>query len=124
MFIISKVWWNEVEDVEAACKRSLQKLNVDYLDLYLVHWPIAVEVVEPEQEGGKPTYKRINLPMYKIWAQMEALVDQGLVKSIGVSNFNVQMLWDMLSYSRIKPVINEVELHPLNAQLKLVKFMK
>jgi len=55
---------------------------------------------------------------------MEALVDQGLVKSIGVSNFNVQMLWDMLSYSRIKPVINEVELHPLNAQLKLVKFMK
>lgn len=45
---------------------------------------------------------------------METLVDKGLTKSIGVSNFNVQMLWDMLSYARIKPVVNEVELHPLN----------
>jgi len=54
---------------------------------------------------------------------MEALVDKGLVKSIGVSNFNVQSLWDMLSYCRIKPVVNEVELHPLNVQDKLVKFM-
>jgi len=53
--------------------------------------------------------------MYKIWAQMEALVDKGLVKSIGVSNFNVQSLWDMLSYARIKPACNEVELHPLCA---------
>ena len=70
------------------------------------------------------TYKKINLPMHKIWAQMEALVDKGLVKSIGVSNFNVQLLWDLLSYARIKPVVNEVELHPLNAQTKLVKFLK
>lgn len=54
---------------------------------------------------------------------MEALVDLGLVKSIGVSNFNVQLLWDMLSYSRIKPVVNEVELHPLNAQPKLLNFL-
>lgn len=55
---------------------------------------------------------------------MESLVDKGLVKSIGTSNFNVQLLWDMLSYARIPPVCNEVELHPLNAQLKLVKFLK
>lgn len=52
--------------------------------------------------------------MHKIWEQMEALVDKGLVKSIGVSNFSVQILWDMLSYAKIKPVVNEVELHPLN----------
>ena len=55
---------------------------------------------------------------------MEALVDKGLVKSIGVSNFNIQMLWDMLSYARIPPAVNEVELHPLNVQAQLVKFMK
>ena len=55
---------------------------------------------------------------------MESLVDKGLVKSIGTSNFNVQLLWDMLSYARIPPVCNEVELHPLNAQLQLVKFLK
>ena len=63
------------------------------------------------------------MPMYKVWEQMESLVDKGLVKSIGVSNFNVQSLWDMLSYARIPPAVNEVELHPLCVQPKLVKFM-
>jgi len=62
--------------------------------------------------------------MHKIWAQMEALVDKGLVKSIGVSNFNVQAMWDLLTYCRIKPVVNEVELHPYNVQESLVKFLK
>lgn len=61
--------------------------------------------------------------MYKIWAQMESLVEKGLVKSIGVSNFNVQLLWDMLSYAKIPPAVNEVELHPLCPQPKLVKFL-
>ena len=124
LYIISKIWWDEVEDVEAACRRSLTKLGLKQLDLYLVHWPLGQEAIQPTEEGGEITYKRINVPMYKIWAQMEALVDKGLVKSIGVSNFNVQLLWDMLSYARIKPVVNEVELHPLNTQLKLVKYMK
>ena len=55
---------------------------------------------------------------------MEELVDQGLVKSIGISNFNVQAIWDLLTYCRIKPVVNEIELHPYNVQDKLVKFMK
>jgi len=55
---------------------------------------------------------------------MEALVDKGLVKSIGVSNFNVQTLWDMFTYARILPVCNEVELHPLCTQPTLLKFMK
>ena len=75
--------------------------------MYLVHWPIAVKDV------GDGKFERIKIPMYKIWAQMEALVDKGLVKSIGVSNFNVQLIWDMLSYARIPPAVNEVELHPL-----------
>ena len=118
LFVVSKVWWDEVEDVESACKRSLQKLGVDYLDLYLVHWPVAV------RDLGDGKYERIKIPMYKIWAQMEALVDKGLVKSIGVSNFNVQLMWDMLSYARIPPACNEVELHPLCSQPKLLKFMK
>ena len=87
MFIISKAWWNELEDVEAACRRSLKDLGLDYLDLYLVHWPVAVEKICGED--GQETYKKVNLPMHKVWAQMEALVDKGLVKSIGVSNFNV-----------------------------------
>ena len=55
---------------------------------------------------------------------MEALVDKGLVKSIGISNFNVQLTWDMLTYARIPPVVNQVELHPLCPQPKLLKFLK
>ena len=55
---------------------------------------------------------------------MEALVDKGLVKNIGVSNFNVQLLWDMMSYAKIKPVVNEVELHPYNTQDNLLKFLR
>ena len=55
---------------------------------------------------------------------MESLVDKGLVKSIGVSNFNAQLLWDMMSYCKIKPVVNEIELHPYNMQDKMIKFLK
>ena len=117
LYVISKVWWDEVEDCEAACKKQLEKLQVDYLDLYLVHWPIAVNQVSPSDEGGKTEWHRIKQPMHKTWEQMEALVDKGLVKSIGVSNFNVQLLWDLLNYCRIKPVCNEIELSPYCAQV-------
>ena len=123
VFVISKIWWDEVEDCEAACRRSLERLGMDYIDLYLIHWPIAIRDNGEDAEEGK-RYERINIPMYKIWEQMEALVDKGLVKNIGVSNFNVQLLWDMLSYARIKPAFNEVELHPLNTQDRLMAFMK
>ena len=114
IYIISKVWFDEVEDCEAACKRSMAKLGVEYLDLYLIHWPVAVKTIEPEKEGDPVTYEKMRMPMHKVWEQMEALVDKGLVKSIGVSNWNVQGLWDMLAYARIPPAVNEVEIHPYN----------
>lgn len=60
--------------------------------------------------------------MHKIWPQMEALVEKGLVKSIGLSNFNVQMIWDMLSYCKIQPVANQVEIHPLYTSNELIRF--
>ena len=66
----------------------------------------------------------VKIPMHKIWAQMESLVDKGLVKSIGLSNFNVQSTWDILTYCRIKPVCSEIELHPYNVQDNLVRFLK
>ena len=66
----------------------------------------------------------VKLPMHKIWASMESLVDKGLVKSIGLSNFNVQLTWDILTYCRIKPVCSEIELHPYNVQDNLVRFLK
>ena len=62
--------------------------------------------------------------MHVLWPKLEALVDAGLVRSIGVSNFSLQMLADLLCYCRIKPVVNEVELNPTNTQEELVRFMK
>lgn len=62
--------------------------------------------------------------MHQIWAEMETLVDKGLTRSIGISNFNAQITWDLLTYCRIKPVANEIELHPYNVQDNLVKFLK
>lgn len=88
LFVVSKLWMWDVEDAEKACRLSLKQLGLEYLDLYLVHWPIAIK---PQNSASDPpdTWVKIKMPMYKIWAQMEALVDLGLVKSIGVSNFNV-----------------------------------
>ena len=74
--------------MEAACRRSLDKLGLDYADLYLLHWPIAIRTVTDEKDGSV-TYQKIKIPIHKIWPQLEALVDLGLAKSIGVSNFNV-----------------------------------
>ena len=62
--------------------------------------------------------------MHVLWPKLEALVDVGLVKSLGISNFNLQMMADLLCYCRIKPVVNEVELNPTNTQESLVSFMK
>ena len=101
LFVVSKVWVDEMDDVEAACKRSLLNLGIEYVDCYLVHWPVSVRKIE-----GSEAYERTNIPMHKIWADMEALVDIGLARSIGVSNFNAQLLWDVLSYARHKPVVN------------------
>jgi diketogulonate reductase-like aldo/keto reductase len=76
LFISTKLWHDEYHDVEGAVKRSLGRLGLDYLDMFLIHWPNGY-MAEPKRA------------MYQVWADMEALVEKGLVKSIGISNFNV-----------------------------------
>ncbi len=65
MFVITKVWIDEVEDVEGACRRSLQKLRLKYVDLYLLHWPVAVK--EVVGHDGAVKYEKIKMPIHKIW---------------------------------------------------------
>jgi diketogulonate reductase-like aldo/keto reductase len=72
-----------------------------------------VREVPSSEEGVGSKFEKVKIPIHKIWPQLEALVDKGLAKSIGVSNFCVQSLWDLLSYCRIPPAVNEVEIHPL-----------
>lgn len=99
LFVTSKVWNADLgyESTIAAYETSLKKLGLDYLDLYLIHWPVA----------GK--YK-------EAWRAMERLYKDGRVKSIGVSNFQVHHLEDLMKDAEIVPVINQVEFHPMLTQ--------
>lgn len=94
VYIATKIWHQEYQDVEAAVRLSLKKMQLDYLDLYYIHWPLGYF-----NEVAKT-------PVHVLWPQMEALVEKGLVKSIGVSNFSTQMLLDLLCYCKIPPAVN------------------
>lgn len=111
---MTKLWNTQWEDVQGSIKESLSKLRLDYVDLYLVHWPIGPHDI--------PNRKIAKIPIHKVWADMEALVDLKLAKSIGVSNFPSVVLLDMATYARIYPAINEIEYHPycVRAELKKV----
>lgn len=128
LFITTKVGPIEATDAESAIKRSLQKLQLDYLDLYLMHWPIAMN-----PNGNSPTIPtlpngdRDMLLDYKFtdtWKTMETFVEKKWTKAIGVSNFTIRNLEILLKSANIKPAVNQVELHPYLPQHKLLKFCK
>jgi len=101
IFITSKLWNNKhhPDDVEAACRKTLADLGLDYLDLYLIHWPHAFKRGEekfPKTEAGDIVYDQTIHPT-ETWLAMEKLVEKGLVRSIGVSNFNSEQIADILS---------------------------
>jgi len=118
LWITSKLWntYHRKEHVKAACKRTLQDLQVEYLDLYLVHFPIALKFVPFEKryppewvhdpEGKDPRMEEDErVPFRETWEAMEELVLEGLVKNIGVCNLGVAMLRDILQYCRVKPSV-------------------
>lgn len=127
LWVTSKLWntYHAKEHVKAACKRSLSDLGLDYLDLYHVHFPISLKYVPfetryPPEWTYDPKGDNVlvyePVPVAETWAAMEELVDEGLVKNIGVCNFTVQSLADLLSYARIPPSVLQVEIHPYLTQ--------
>jgi D-xylose reductase len=134
LWITSKLWntYHEAAHVRAACERSLRDLHLDALDLYLVHFPIALAFVPFEKryppewfydpDAEHPKMKSIKVPYSETWGAMEELVRAGLVKRIGVCNLNISMLREVLSYCSIRPVVHQVEMHPYLTQPRLKRF--
>jgi alcohol dehydrogenase (NADP+) len=114
VWITSKVWNDKHEDVINSCKQSLKDLQLEYLDLYLVHWPFpnfhpSGCDVSSRSPDAKPY---IHENYMKTWRQMEQLLKMGLVKSIGTSNMTIPKMKLLLRDCEVKPAVNEMELHP------------
>lgn len=127
LWVTSKLWntFHPPHLVEPALKMSLENLKLDYLDLYLIHWPQAYQEGDslfPVDETGKTAYSDAHFKA--TWRAMEDCVRKGLTKSIGVSNFNSQQLTEILSDCSIAPVVNQIECHPYLTQTKLSMFCK
>jgi len=136
LWVTSKLWNTNhaPQHVRPACERSLRDLRVDYFDLYLIHFPIALEYVPPETRypagwfhhpiAPDPKMKPVRVPIADTWRAMEELVQAGLVRNIGVCNFGVSLLRDLLAHAAVQPSVLQVEMHPYLAQTKLVRFCR
>ncbi|KAJ6643779.1 Aldo-keto reductase family 1 member A1-A [Pseudolycoriella hygida] len=128
LFITSKLWntYHEPQHVRMCVEMSLKNLKLDYLDLYLIHWPHSFKYSGaenfPKNEDGSIIYDYTDY--LDTWGALEALVDEGLIRSIGVSNFNSEQLDRVYTNSRIKPVMNQVECHPYLNQSRLIEFAR
>ncbi len=127
LWITSKLWNDKhgEEDVLASCEQSLADLRLDYLDLYLIHWPFPNFHppgcdVSSRSPDAKPY---IHGNYMRTWRKMEELVDRGLVRHIGTSNMTIPKLKLVLRDARIKPAVNEMELHPHFQQPELFRFV-
>jgi len=125
LWITSKLWNDKHDDVIGSCRQSLEDLRLKYLDLYLVHWPFPnFHAPGCDVTSRSPDAKPyIHESYMKTWRQMEELVDMGLVRHIGTSNMTVPKLKLVLRDARIKPAVNEMELHPHFQQPELFKFV-
>lgn len=124
VYISSKLWCfsAEKELIVPAIRMSLRNLQLDYLDMYLIHWPLKLS----EEARQMPAKKEHIFPldMKSVWEGMEECKDLGLTKAIGVSNFTCKQLEQLLSTAKIPPAVNQVEMNPLWQQKKLREFCK
>ncbi|KAL3502293.1 hypothetical protein ACH5RR_036742 [Cinchona calisaya] len=127
LFITTKLWNSDHGHVVEACKNSLKKLRLDYLDLYLIHFPIATRhtgVGTTSSALGEDGVLDIDtsISLETTWHAMEDLVSMGLVRSIGISNYDIFLTRDCLAYAKVKPAVNQIETHPYFQRESLVKF--
>ncbi|OBZ68287.1 putative NAD(P)H-dependent D-xylose reductase xyl1 [Grifola frondosa] len=133
VWVVSKLWntFHRREHVKLAIRKSLADWGVDYFDIYYMHFPISLAFVPIETRyppgwyfDGKSEVRHDPVPLQETWRALEELVDEGLVRHLGVSNMNSGLLTDLLSYARIKPSVIQIEIHPYNAQVRAAEFAR
>ncbi|KAF3481832.1 GCY protein [Arthroderma uncinatum] len=129
LFITTKAWnhMHEPEDVEKSIKECLRKLRLDYVDLFLLHYPIATEKDENGEQAmgadGKYIVKRdLTERPEPTWRAMEKVAKAGLTRAIGVSNWSLSRLRSLLRLALIPPAVNQIEIHPFFPNSKLVQY--
>lgn len=130
LFLVSKLWnsFHDGERVEPICKKQLADWGIDYFDLYLIHFPVALKYVDPSVRyppewayDGKDDIRLSNATIQETWTAMEGLVPKGLAKSIGISNFQGSLILDLLRHAKIRPATLQIEHHPYLVQKSLLK---
>ncbi|KAK0657293.1 NADP-dependent oxidoreductase domain-containing protein [Cercophora newfieldiana] len=132
LFIVSKLWntFHDGERVEPIVRKQLADWGLEYFDLYLIHFPVALEYVDPavryppgwHYEGDEIRPSKATIQ--ETWTAMEGLVAAGLSKSIGISNFQAQLIYDLLRYAKIRPATLQIEHHPYLVQQELLNLAK
>lgn len=133
LWVTSKLWntYHHPQHVQPALQKSLEDLQLDYLDLYLVHFPIALAFVPfatrypPEwihdPQADVPAMQPVKVPLQDTWHAMEQLLDTGKVRHIGVCNYNSALLHDLMNYANHAPEVLQIESHPYLTQGKLIR---
>lgn len=132
--VVTKLWntYHHKDHVRPAFDQQLKDLGLDYVDLYLIHFPIPCEYTPITEaypppgwiKPGKDKFAYERSPIQDCWRELEKIVEEGKARNIGISNFNVQTILDMLCYCKIKPSVLQVELHPYLQQTRLVNWVQ
>lgn len=124
VFIIAKLWGIHHDQVERACRETCTRLNVDCVDLYLLHFPVSFRYQSDDEKWPKSDDDVLDKDYIEVWTEMEKLVELGLTKSIGVSNFNAQQIQRVHDVASIKPTCHEMEFHPAFCRFELLNLCK